>query len=89
MSHAAFTAEQHAKACALGFPKWFERYASPPGSGPEGTTCGDCTYIGSPPFVRAGVNTCALVQMHRERDPQIAANTPSCFFYQPEGAEHG
>jgi hypothetical protein len=82
---AGFTAEQHAKACSLGLPKWYQNHAAPPGSGPEGATCGSCTHLSAPTFVRPGLHTCGLVPMRREIDPVIRASTPACVRYVAEG----
>jgi hypothetical protein len=87
MSGFQITAEQHAKACSLGFPKWHERYAAPPGSGPEGATCRTCehkTYSdlhNRPPKHMK----CGLTQWTSGDATSIRAGTPACVRYVAEG----
>jgi hypothetical protein len=78
-----FTAEQHAQACAIGFAKWHERYAGPPGSGPEGATCRTCahkTYSdlhNRPPKHPK----CGLVPFTSGDATTIRTGTPACLRY--------
>jgi hypothetical protein len=73
-----FTAEQHAKACAIGFPKWPELYAGPPGSGPAERYCGRCAHANRDNHF---TGHCAIGPASSRR---ISAAAPACLRYQPD-----
>jgi hypothetical protein len=80
MSGFPITAEQHAKACSLGYPKWHDRYAAPPGSGPEGATCGACAHARKL-LKGTSKRRCNLVGTSES----IPTYTPACVRYVAEG----
>lgn len=82
------TAEAHARAVALGFPKWHRNYAGPPGSGPPGTTCRTCAFKTAsdrhnipPKHLK-----CDLVKFTHGDATDIKAGTPSCQNYRHDNA---
>ena len=79
------TAEQHAAACALGFPRWHERYAGPPGSGPAGKTCGSCDFktYSDRHNIPPKHMKCGLVAYTHGDATSIKAGTPACHKYKP------
>jgi hypothetical protein len=79
-----FTAEQHAQACAIGFPKWPELYAGPPGSGPAEHYCGRCTHANRNDGHFTG--HCAIGPASSRR---ISGAAPACLHFEPNGLTRG
>jgi hypothetical protein len=76
---------EHKEAVRLGYAGWHKRYAAPPGSGPEGETCGSCTHrLVLAGGVGDGVPVCGFHEFWTGAGARIALEAPACNRFGPD-----